>query len=1208
MDYNHSRVMSSSRNDGYASTTSTYNTASVYSNATDSTFNNGTEPNFNLGTDSTFNNGATPNFNNGTQPMFNNGTQSGFQTSNPTYNNEAYAAFNGGVYPRYDDELDINTALNSSFDDNPTFTYGNGAYHAYNGALNPDVADNSNFDPNQDSRLNRALNCGFDGTSKSAFNGTSISGLNDNSSLNGTSSSAFINQPKSPYLKNPKSPLIGHRSEPSFQHHINDLSYNFDPNNLPSTKQKSDQTSTKPESTFKKLSSPFTTKKSESAFNHAKIDSPSNNFGRRWGSSRSTPGRVKRLIRHRNNGDTSLLDIYGLIPHSDSHVMRELLVRQDNGLEMAFERCKAWSKYASHLLQFVRSRLVMEHEHARNVAKLAEQTKNLLYADANNNPLPLVGVFDELMESQVDMTTRTEHLVNLLNQRFIATLENRQKDHDHKRRKLKNEWTKQKKQLEQCEEELRRARQNLNMKEGGYMKARDHMIRQVQSVPSRPVVDANRQKKEIEKRRRNEETALNRKTEAENEVWKLERELDERRRAVQELRLITIDELCDLIRHCDLTTTACASHYVKAFADLWTLLPQEYNRLAHAIRESSPGSEYMSFLQSLPGRSISSASLLRGSTSTAGGGDKPDEDFANSSLSMATSSGESAPSSARRRNALNAEEHIDYIAETSSRRQKKTRIFDQSLNHVEQSDAAKSHQLQRTRQVTRCAHCEHLVIFDAVKCTICGIVWHKKCLPLLSVVCGPSAHRLTAESAGNRRMSIFGVPLIGHLQAQRRQVPIILEKCIDELQKRGMNCKGLYRTCGVKSKIEQICVQFEQAGEDANVDLSEVHPMNLASVVKLYLRKLPEPLMTYELYKDWLDVDTSDIAESKEVLKGLCDRLPQQNYDTFKFLLMHLRRVSWFELENLMTPANLAAVISPSLIWNRSSNTGPSTPTSFSSSSTGTGAQNSFINDAHQQTKIVEHLIQYVYDIFEDDMSADWKKFFEAYPDVEEPKQADPETEAKLTKDSAKPEFTLDDEDELNDYDIDDEAQGSIQELSLPEANFPMPRNSFASPSTCRLPGTAGDKHKLGKQRSFTTSILVSPQSDRKVILNSNKPSYSDRKLSEDQTQRTLKSGEVVVEIRKNQYCMPEYNAKGSTEAGRDSRKSSGQSHLNRNFGGSTLAISGDFPHVDDDVDEEPGRQRSATSRRASAHKPDDERVCLQNVGVIFSGNDVSYV
>uniref|UniRef100_A0A0K0DPI2 Rho-GAP domain-containing protein n=1 Tax=Angiostrongylus cantonensis TaxID=6313 RepID=A0A0K0DPI2_ANGCA len=63
---------------------------------------------------------------------------------------------------------------------------------------------------------------------------------------------------------------------------------------------------------------------------------------------------------------------------------------------------------------------------------------------------------------------------------------------------------------------------------------------------------------------------------------------------------------------------------------------------------------------------------------------------------------------------------------------------------------------------------------------------------------------------------------------------------------------GIYRTCGVKSKIEEICEAFERCSRSSTVDISHVHPMNLACVVKLYLRKLPEPLMTHELYNEWI--------------------------------------------------------------------------------------------------------------------------------------------------------------------------------------------------------------------------------------------------------------------------------------------------------------------------------------------------------------------
>jgi hypothetical protein len=114
------------------------------------------------------------------------------------------------------------------------------------------------------------------------------------------------------------------------------------------------------------------------------------------------------------------------------------------------------------------------------------------------------------------------------------------------------------------------------------------------------------------------------------------------------------------------------------------------------------------------------------------------------------------------------------------------------------------------------------------------------------------------------------------------------------------NYQGLYRTCGVKSKIEQLCVLFEQSPAGTVVDLDEVHPMNLASVVKLYLRRLPEPLFTYELYTDWLEfrVEPADdiAAGSSSIIariQYMVAQLPPQNYDTLRFLMLHLNRVTW---------------------------------------------------------------------------------------------------------------------------------------------------------------------------------------------------------------------------------------------------------------------------------------------------------------------------
>ena len=62
--------------------------------------------------------------------------------------------------------------------------------------------------------------------------------------------------------------------------------------------------------------------------------------------------------------------------------------------------------------------------------------------------------------------------------------------------------------------------------------------------------------------------------------------------------------------------------------------------------------------------------------------------------------------------------------------------------------------------------------------------------------------------------------------------------------------QGLYRVSGVKSKVEKICQAFEN-GADL-VDLTDIHPNVIANVLKLYLRQLPESLLTSKLYPEFI--------------------------------------------------------------------------------------------------------------------------------------------------------------------------------------------------------------------------------------------------------------------------------------------------------------------------------------------------------------------
>ena len=63
---------------------------------------------------------------------------------------------------------------------------------------------------------------------------------------------------------------------------------------------------------------------------------------------------------------------------------------------------------------------------------------------------------------------------------------------------------------------------------------------------------------------------------------------------------------------------------------------------------------------------------------------------------------------------------------------------------------------------------------------------------------------------------------------------------------------GIYRVSGVKHKVEKLCQAFENGAE--LVDLTDQNPNVVANVLKLYMRQLPEPLLTFILYPEFIRV------------------------------------------------------------------------------------------------------------------------------------------------------------------------------------------------------------------------------------------------------------------------------------------------------------------------------------------------------------------
>jgi hypothetical protein len=214
------------------------------------------------------------------------------------------------------------------------------------------------------------------------------------------------------------------------------------------------------------------------------------------------------------------------------------------------------------------------------------------------------------------------------------------------------------------------------------------------------------------------------------------------------------------------------------------------------------------------------------------------------------------------------------------------------------SRVARTHVFKKLLTPSRCRGCETYVYFHGFECEICSLACHKKCLSTLAIRCG--------NKKLPRKMNTFGVNFREHLLATKRMIPIIVTKCINELDERGLDTQGLYRISSAKSKMEKLCQLFESGAE--RVDLSELPPHLISSCLKLYFRQLPEPLLTYELYHDFLkfskegsaclpcnfkNVSNDKAAKARELLdklENLINQLPEPNRLTLTRLMYHLNR------------------------------------------------------------------------------------------------------------------------------------------------------------------------------------------------------------------------------------------------------------------------------------------------------------------------------
>jgi len=173
--------------------------------------------------------------------------------------------------------------------------------------------------------------------------------------------------------------------------------------------------------------------------------------------------------------------------------------------------------------------------------------------------------------------------------------------------------------------------------------------------------------------------------------------------------------------------------------------------------------------------------------------------------------------------------------------------------------------------------------------------------------------------------SMFGRDLTEQVCAdskdEERQVPVIVEKCIEAVEARALEYEGIYRKSGGSSQTKSITQMFER-GDYTSFDLCDADKFNdicsITSVLKTYFRSLPVPLLTFDLHDQFMAAVTiRDPSFKNKSLTDLVNRLPDEHYFTLRMLMLHLNHIGDHCEQNLMNSRNMGVVFGPTLMRSR---------------------------------------------------------------------------------------------------------------------------------------------------------------------------------------------------------------------------------------------------------------------------------------------------
>lgn len=197
----------------------------------------------------------------------------------------------------------------------------------------------------------------------------------------------------------------------------------------------------------------------------------------------------------------------------------------------------------------------------------------------------------------------------------------------------------------------------------------------------------------------------------------------------------------------------------------------------------------------------------------------------------------------------------------------------------------------------------------AYMCSACKLICHKKCLNNVITDCSTRCARRDDSVPGSLH---FGVEVCV-LTNKVTTVPKVVELLLLHVEINGLYTEGIYRKSGSTCRARELHQIMETDPEKPSLDNYPIH--TITGLVKRWLRELPDPLMTFSLYNDFLHA--VELPEKSERIKAVyqkVEELPPANFNTLERLIFHLVRVAKEEEHNKMSPSSLAIVFAPCIL------------------------------------------------------------------------------------------------------------------------------------------------------------------------------------------------------------------------------------------------------------------------------------------------------